>query len=91
MVISLNSLQLYIYESARTCMMIAMSYTHIDNIQTVPACVYMGEEQFLDLRFRLMLTLKNNAACVYMGDERFRLKVQVDINSKKQCSMCVHG
>ena len=23
----------------------------------------------LDLRFRLTLTLKNNAACVYMGDE----------------------
>ena len=75
----------------------------------------------LDLRFRLTLTLKNNAACVYMGDERFRLmvqadikkylrftklisttqglashcepafKVQVDVNSKKQCSMCVHG
>ena len=44
----------------------------------------------VDLWFRLTLTLKNNAACVYIGDERFRLKVQVDVNSKKQCSMCVH-
>ena len=42
---------------------------HIDNVQTVLAYVYMGEERFLDLRFRLTLTLKNNAACVYMGDE----------------------
>ena len=38
----------------------------------------------LDLRFRLTLTLKNNAACVYMGDERFRLMVQAVVNSKKK-------
>ena len=39
----------------------------------------------LDFRFRLTLTLKNNAACLYIGDEQFRLMIQADVNSKKQC------
>ena len=45
----------------------------------------------LDLRFRLTLTLKNNAACVYMGDERFRLMVQADVNSKKNTAYVYIG
>ena len=45
----------------------------------------------LDLRFRLTLTLKimQHVCTLVMND--FRLNVQVDVNSKKQCSMCVHG
>ena len=28
--------------------------------------------------------------CIWERND-FRLKVQADVNSKKQCSMCVHG
>ena len=56
------------------------------NSKTMLACVYMGEERFLDLRFRPTLTLKQCwHVCTWVRSD-FRLKVQADVKYRHECT-----